>query len=75
MATAKRTYLVSGVDGQYLVIAANRSQAIHHVVSKKYHAVVADGIMVATLMDSGVKIERASNSPETKDMFGEEQGA
>ena len=73
MATAKRTYLVSGVDGQHLVIASNKAQAIHHVVSKKYHAVVADGLMVATFMDAGIKPQRAAVDEETKNFFEEEK--
>lgn len=73
----KRTYVVVGQDEQRLVIASNKSQAIHHVVSKKYHAVAADGMMVAGLMDVGVKVEYASSvtESETQDMFKEEKTA
>lgn len=75
MATAQRTYIVSSKAGDRLVVATNQSQAIRHVVSQEYKARSADGMEVATLMERGIKLERASSSPETKDMFGEEQGA
>ena len=75
MATAQRTYIVTSKSGDRFVVATSQSQAIRHVVAQDYKARAADGMEVANLMERGIKLERASSSPETKDMFGEEQGA
>lgn len=75
MATVQRTYIVTSKAGQRLVVAASQAQAIRHVVAQDYQAAAADGIQVAELMESGIKLERASISPENKDMFGDEHGA
>lgn len=75
MATAQRTYLVTGNGQQRIVIATNQAQAIRHVVAQEYRAEVADGIKVAELIASGLTVERASASPENKELFGEDLGA
>lgn len=75
MAAAQRTYLVTGNGAQRIVIASNQAQAIRHVVAQDYKAEVADGLQVAKLTAQGVTVEQASGSPETKDMFGPDQGA
>ncbi len=75
MATAQRTYLVTGNGTQRIVIASNQAQAIRHVVAQDYKAEVADGLQVAKLTAAGVPVEQANASPETKDMFGPDQGA
>lgn len=75
MATAQRTYLVTGNGQQRIVIASNQAQAIRHVVAQDYKAEVVDGLQVVKLTAQGITVEQANGSPKTKDMFGPDQGA
>lgn len=75
MATAQRTYLVTGNGTQRIVIASNQAQAIRHVVAQEYKAEVADGLQVATLTAAGVKVEQAKANPENQELFGADLGA
>jgi hypothetical protein len=73
MATAQRTYIVTSTQGKRLVVASSQAQAIRHVVAQDYQAESADGLQVAEMMSAGIKLERASVSPENKDLFAGEQ--
>ena len=75
MATAQRTYLVTGNGQQRIVIASNQAQAIRHVVAQEYKAEVADGLQVAKLTAAGVLVEQARINPENKELFGDDLGA
>lgn len=75
MATAQRTYLVTGNGQQRIVIASNQAQAIRHVVDQEYKAEVADGLQVAKLTAAGVPVEQARINPENKELFGDDLGA
>lgn len=75
MATAQRTYLVTGNGAQRIVIASNQAQAIRHVVAQEYKAEVADGLQVAMLTAQGITVEHAKVNPENKELFGDDLGA
>ena len=75
MATAQRTYLVTGNGVQRIVIASNQAQAIRHVVAQDYKAEVADGVQVAAMIAMGTRVEHAKSNPENKELFGDDLGA
>lgn len=75
MATAQRTYLVTGNGQQRIVIATSQAQAIRHVVAQDYKAEVADGLQVAKLTATGVAVEQAKTNPENQELFGADLGA
>ncbi len=55
-----RIYLVASSSGKQLVEAANASQAIRHAVRSDYTASVATQAELVALVQSGVKVERAT---------------
>ena len=55
-----RIYLIACPEGKLLVEAANASQAIRHAVRKQFTASVATQAELVALVQSGVKVERAT---------------
>ena len=64
MATEQRIYKVTSNDKAYLVQAISQAQALRHIAGRMYQVEVAKPIDVATLMNSGIKLEVASVIPE-----------